>query len=298
MKTTGLITALIAIAFVTFMAAADSHPTKIIVSFDGVPETAQRDFQIAAKNWERCLITKAPIKIRVAWIKRGPTGFAFPRVVRNKDHLPVKDSWYPSALASALAGKRDSDLDDMNIFLSARTQWYYTTPETIGAGQTDYINVAMHEIAHGLGISSAGFIPFRGEPIGSIGFPNEYINYFSYSFPVDMKQMDGTPMLYDRFIRLADGRSLMDFENPSLSLAMAMANPTVHFAGQNAIKANNGYPVGVVPTNLSHIPKFPGRTTPIMLPDSGKGETVHKPDGILLGMLSDLGWTIAPACLR
>lgn len=271
-----------------------AQTAQIDVTYDGVPEAAQTDFEIAADIWAECLVTPVPIRIHLAWIERGPTGFATQRLVRNEPHLPVAGVWYPTALANALAGTRDSDADDMNIFLSQRTNWYFTSAEPIADDQTDFINVAVHEIAHGLGISSAAFIPWQGEPIASLGLPNEYVNYFDYTF--DLHAQDGMMYLYDSFIRLADGRGLGDFPNPSMELAQALANPMIHFTGAHATAANNGFPVGVTPTNISHRPAFPRQPNPIMLADSGRGETIHRPDPILVGMLEDLGWEISAAC--
>lgn len=266
----------------------------VTVSYDGVPEAAQADFERAAVIWENCLVSDTDIRVHVSWIPRGPTGFATQRLVRNAAHLPVQNVWYPSALANALAGTRDQNGDDMNIFLSARTNWYFSSDTPIADDQTDFINVAIHEIAHGLGISSSAFIPWQGEPIASLDRPNDYVNFFDYTF--DLHAQDGTPYLYDTFIRIADGRGLTDFPNPSFELTLALANPTIHFAGAHAIAANNGYPVGVEPTNVSHIPAFPRAPNPIMLADSGQGETLHRPDAILIGMLQDLGWQISETC--
>ena len=299
-----LITTLFATLLSACMAVQLSHgtvgdgsvpETAIITTYsEDVPPEARADFDTAADIWESCLVSAAPIHIHLTWIPRGPTGFATMNGARNESHLPVANVWYPTALSNALAGARQSDADDMNIFLSARTNWYYASDAPIADEQTDFINVALHEIAHGLGISSGSFVPWQGEPIGAIGLPNEWVDYFDYTF--ERPELDGTPTLYDSFIRLADGRALMDFANPSLELTYALANPTIHFDGAAARTANRGYPVGVTPLNISHIPAFPRAPNPIMLPDSGKGESIHKPDAVLLGMLRDLGWEIAEGC--
>ncbi|MEM9739165.1 MAG: hypothetical protein AAF829_04790 [Pseudomonadota bacterium] len=275
--------------------AGDPPVTRILTTYSpDVPAEARVDFETAARIWERCLVTPAPIHIHLTWIPRGPTGFATMNGARNQPHLPVADVWYPTALSHALAGTRLNPADDMNIFLSARTNWYYSSDAPIAEDETDFINVAMHEIAHGLGISSASFVPWQGEPIGALGLPNEWVNYFDYTF--ETPELDGTPTLYDSFIRLADGRTLRDFDNPSLELTYALANPTIHFEGTAARAANRGFPVGVTPLNISHIPAFPRAPNPIMLSDSGQGESIHAPDAVLLGMLRDLGWEIAEAC--
>ncbi|NNU16105.1 hypothetical protein HK107_07195 [Parvularcula sp. ZS-1/3] len=278
---------------------AQPMPTSDIeLSFDGLSEDGQVDFEKAAMVWERCLVSEAPIRIRVSKIDRGPTGFAYQNVVRNKRYLPVKDAWYPTALASALRGKRVSDEDDINIFIKEEMgdeTRHYSRNDPIPEDGVDMINVALHEIGHGLGLSSATFVPWEGEPLGAIGRPNGFVNYFNYSFT--LHEQDGTPQLYDTFLKLADGRKITeDFGNPSLGLTFALANPTIHFDGPEAEKANNGFPVGVTPLNVSHIPAFPRAPTPVMLSNSGRGESIRNPDKIMLGMLRDLGWTITEAC--
>lgn len=288
------------LSFLAALALTTEEPktAQIEVSYEGISDLGQQDFAIAAETWERCLISSAPIHITVTGIERGPTGFAYQNVVRNQRYLPKRDAWYPTALAGAIRGRRVTDQADIHIFLReemGEERRHYSANDPIEEGSVDFINVSLHEIAHGLGISSGSFVPWQGEPLGSIGLPNDYVNYFDYAF--DLHEQDGTPQLYDTFIALSDGRKLTeDFANPSIELTMAMANPTIHFTGENAVLANGGFPVGVTPLNISHIPAFPRRETPIMLSNSGRGESIRNPDKILLGMLMDLGWEITDSC--
>jgi len=264
----------------------------ITVTYDNMDSPAIGAFAKAADIWAGCLASDIEVKVRVSGIERGPTGFALPRGVRNEAHLPMKDTWYPTALANALKGERDSDLDDMNIFMSKKTNWFYGDGE-ITPEQTDYINVAVHEIAHGLGISSGSFIPWQGEKIGSIGMPNEYINFFQLSF--ELPELDGTPLVYDRMIMTADNKAITSFANPSKELATALTTDGIYFSGDVTTELN-GTAVKVTPGNISHIPAQEGQLTPIMLSNSGIGESIHQPDPILLAMLTDLGWEISQSC--
>lgn len=280
-----------------FTAVASTSPATaadIELTFDKVPEEARADLQKAADIIAPCLVSDVPIRIRVSWIPRGPTGFAYQAAVRNRDFLPKRDVWYPSALANALAGERLTDGDDINIFLSARTNWYFDSETPIAEDQTDLLGVMLHEIGHGLGLSSTTFTPWQGDPISTLGLPNEYSNYFTYSF--ELHEQDGTPSLYDSMLKLADGRGLLDFENSSLGLTYALANPTIYFDGPQATRANRGYPVGVVPLSVTHVPQFPRSPEPMMADGSGKGQTRRGNDPLALAMLADLGWTIADEC--
>ncbi|NRA30130.1 MAG: hypothetical protein HRU11_07685 [Parvularculaceae bacterium] len=288
------------LAFLLSLALEEPKTAQIDVRYENLSAEAQADFENAVAVWERCLVSDAPIKIVASSIKRGPTGFANHNSVRNKRYLPKRGVWYPTALASALRGRRVTEQDDMNVFLKEAgdgDNWHFSQDDPISEGKVDFINVAMHEIAHGLGVSSVIFVPWEGEPIASIGRPDEFVDFFEWSFP--FREQDGTPEVYDTFLKLADGRRITkDFPEPSLELTYAVANPTIHFDGKHAVAANGGYPVGVTPLNVSHIPAFPRRATPIMLADSGQGESIRHPDKILLGMLRDLGWTITDACFE
>ncbi|MEM6747003.1 MAG: hypothetical protein AAF608_06255 [Pseudomonadota bacterium] len=280
---------------VSMMLAAQPVPTATLdVTYQDVPDAARADFEAAANVWEHCLFSDAPIRIHVRWMSGGPTGFAYHASVRNKRYLPRRNAWYPTALASALRGRRVTEADDMNIFFRDKDNWHHSGDDPIAEEDVDFINVAVHEIAHGLGISSGSFIPWQGERIAQIGYPNEFLDYFEWTF--ELPELDGTPLIYDTMLRLGDGRRVTDFSNPSTDLARALDNPTIHFAGKAAIAANDGFPVGVTPGNISHIPANGRGPTPIMLGDSGQGESVRQPDPILLGMLEDIGWTIAESC--
>lgn len=269
------------------------HAAEFTISYQEVPDVAQKDVQKAAEIWQKCLVSDPTIKIRVSWIKRGPTGFAVPRAVRNLPHLPIQNVWYPTALANSLQGKRDSELDDMNIFLRDKPNWYYSSESSIAEDQVDFINVVLHEIAHGLGLSSTSFVPWQGERVGSFGLPNDYVNFFKYSFA--LHEFDGTAAVYDSMLVFYGNKKFADFDNPSLALGEAINDASVYFDGKQARLRSGLSTVKVVPGNLTHIPAM-GKTNPIMLPDSGKGESIHKLDSILLGMLEDLGWTIDESC--
>ena len=285
----------LAVLLIIGLPCAHAKSASIVTQYDGVPEPAQAAFEAATEIWSNCLISDAPIKINVKWIERGPTGFAIPNSARNLDHLPVQDVLYPTALSNALAGARlNGDEDDINIFLSARTDWYFDTPTPIALDQTDFINVAVHEIGHGLGISTTSFVPWDGSGNATLGLPNPFVDFFDYTFPAPV--LDGTPSVFDARIKLPDGRSLIDLENNSVELTEALNSSGLIFEGASAQAANQNSPVEVTAGSITHIPAKTGFPTPIMEASSGQGESVRQPDAILLGMLTDLGWQISDRC--
>ncbi|MEM9839865.1 MAG: hypothetical protein AAF830_12040 [Pseudomonadota bacterium] len=284
-----------ALAAAAMLALTTEQTADIRVTYEDVPAPAQTDFEAAAQIWESCVVSAVPINIHVKWMPGGPTGYAGHNSVRNKRYLPKRGLDYPTALASAMRGKAVTDQDDMNIFFRNNDNWHYAANDPIAEGDVDFVKVAMHEIAHGLGVSTSVYIPWRGEKIAEIGRPNSDLDYFTWTF--DWPELDGTPELYDSFIKLADGRRIIkDFANGSVELTDALANPTIHFDGKHATAANDGFPVAVIPSNISHIPQFPRRPPPTMLAVRGEGVSPRHPDKILLGMLKDLGWEIAKPC--
>ncbi len=322
------------IFFTLSQPALASQSSNIQVSFSQVPQTAREDFYKAVNIIQQCIVINTPIKVNVSWLPKGPTAFALYRPIRNQPHLLVSNTWYPAALSHQLYGQRDSNLDDINIFMSSKTPWYYSNKKTINAEQVDFINVAIHEIVHGLGIISSSFVESvslqdtenpktgvkqidnylshyirnsealnKNKPVeqtiqlGAIGLPNAYVDYFSYSFG-ELK-LDGTPTLYDTFIRTnsernASGQSLLSFANPSTELAAQIKSDNNYFHGPNAIQ-HHGKPIPLVNGNLSHI-KLDTKPSPIMTSNTGRGESVHMLDPTLIAMLKDIGWKIEPAC--
>jgi hypothetical protein len=83
---------------------------------------------------------------------------------RNFPNAPLLNTWYPQALANALAG---SDLDPTSDDISttfnsglggasclANTTWYLGFDSHPGSGQIDMLTTLLHELAHGLGFQS------------------------------------------------------------------------------------------------------------------------------------------------
>lgn len=264
--------------------------------YDGVPEAAQQQFERATRIWERYLDTDVPIRVRVSWVERGPTAFAVPRGVRNAPHLPVANVWYPSALASSLAGERDSEQDDINIFFLAGENWYYGGDTAIAAEQMDFLSVALHEIAHGLGMSSGSFVPWDGSGGASLGLPNDFVSFFSLSFLLG--PLDGTPQLYDSRVIDGGGVSLVEVAtagNPSPALTAYLAREDLVFNGVQAREANAGRAPRLAPGNVAHFSvddNPPGSGNYLMTPSSGDGRFSHEPGPLLVAVLQDLGWKV------
>ncbi len=125
--------------------------------------------QYAATIWGSLLQSNVPIVVDVSFASLPCTanGLANTTVSAadpNFPHAPVADTLYPQALANALAG---SDLlpatDDITIVFNSDVDnatclgsrsWYYGLDGTPPGTDLDFVTVAMHEIAHGLGFQT------------------------------------------------------------------------------------------------------------------------------------------------
>ncbi|HEY4597799.1 MAG TPA: PA domain-containing protein [Thermoanaerobaculia bacterium] len=155
-------------------------------------------FQNAADIWGSILSSPVPIYIQASFqslpcsATSGVLGAASTiQVFANFPHAPLRNTWYPVALANALAGGDlapgangtdaddifavfNSDLGKANCLTSA--PWYYGLDDNHGNG-VDLVTVLLHEFGHGLGF--AGFYDVTtGELLA--GHPDVFSN-FTYS---------------------------------------------------------------------------------------------------------------------
>ncbi|MDQ6800604.1 MAG: peptidase [Acidobacteriota bacterium] len=125
--------------------------------------------QTAADVWSKLIDTNVEIVIEARFrsltpcdattgvlASAGPT-----HTVSNFENAPKQDVWYPIALANRFAKKdlsTDADissqfnLDVDNATCLGATSWYYGLDNKHGSN-VDLITVALHEFAHGLGVS-------------------------------------------------------------------------------------------------------------------------------------------------
>ena len=160
-------------------------------------------YQYAARMWGSMLDSDVPVYIGARFIPQtctptsatlGSAGTTF--VFRNFPGAPAADTWYHSALADSIVGV---DLAPGNIDIQSQfnsrinndptclggSTWYYGLDGNTPPGQINFLNVVMHEIAHGLGFSA-----FSNVSTGTLfnGFPdaynrNAYNNTFAAAIP-------------------------------------------------------------------------------------------------------------------
>jgi cysteine-rich repeat protein len=158
----------------------DSTPTAPVGGNSGTTVGQQRliAVQYVANIWAAHLISSVEIRVAVTFTalscsttqgvlgSSGATAF-----VRDFTGAPLPGTLYPIALANALAGTDQCppnsdctaagfDSDDIDAeFQSAigsptclpSTSWYYGLDGNPGSKQFDFVTVALHELAHGLG---------------------------------------------------------------------------------------------------------------------------------------------------
>lgn len=113
------------------------------------------------------------------WGLGGPSFY-----LSNFASAPVADTWYPVALANSLAGA-DLQPGDADLFVrfnidlddgcqTGVTGFYYGLDDAAPAGTVDFLRLALHEIAHGLGFLS--YLP-AFELQFSAGLPDIYAHF-------------------------------------------------------------------------------------------------------------------------
>ena len=233
-----------------------------------------------------------PIRVEARWTDLEETrlGSAGPRVVRDADRALAPETWYPFALADALAGR---DLDDGTPdieadFNRAFSGWHFDPTTAPPEGRYDFASVALHEIGHGLGFLGA------------------------LTVEADRGRVDGpgggdTPLVYDRFTEDASGTPLLDasvYPSPSRALGQALTHET--FFDGRAVQQATGAPVPLYAPeawseggSYDHVDEetYPAGTPDgLMTPFLERGERIAAPGAATCAVLGDLGWPLAGEC--
>ncbi len=260
----------------------------INVTYSNFPDDAKAAFQAAVDVWQSLLITKVAIKITANWDGITSSTLATSgakKVYKNFANAPIKDVWYPSALAEAIAGVNLNGTEaDIAITVNKNISWSFDTDGTRQAFKYDLMTVILHEIAHGLGFTTSMKLAGTNETQAQWG-------------------IEGLPLIYDIFSQRSNGQVLTNtaiIGNPSTQLKAAITSADVFFKISSG-PLSNDYPKMYAPTTyrsggtLSHLDesKYPkGSENSLMSPQIGAAEINHYPGQVILGILNQIGWGV------
>jgi hypothetical protein len=250
------------------------------------PTAARTAFNAAAAVWANKLQSSVPITIQACWANLGNVGtlaYAAPdELWRNFTGAPMSNIWYAVALANALHGSDiNTSSPDIHATVNNYYTWYTGTDGNTPAGQFDLVTVAGHEIGHGLNF--AGSEDYSGGT-GGYGYGT------------------GSPNVYDTFMESGGGMAVTSYTNPSTALGTLFTSNDLWWDGPNADAANGGSRVRMYApspfepgSSYSHLDlnTFSGTVNSLMVPALAAGASNHNPGPVALGMLKDMGWSLA-----
>ena len=264
------------------------------VTYTDFPAAAQAAFQRAVDIWAAKVSSSQTIKIDASWESfgnqqiLGSAGTTFIFRFELSDGQTTQQTWFPSALADALA---DDDLAEGEADIRARfnsdfTNWHFETDQSPGPGEFDFTTVVLHEIGHGLGFSS------------SFGHDGTQGNWGIESGG------ETSPLVFDLYLINGTGVELRDetaFANGSAELGTALTNNDVFFFGFYAGETVGWAPVPAYApmeweqgSSIAHVNKtnFPEwHQDALMAPSISPGFAIHDPGPIMTGIFRDLLWT-------
>lgn len=256
----------------------------ITVNYNGFTPQAQAAFQYAVDIWASLLTSGVPIVIDAYWedIAGNTLGYAgATNFFQNFANAPQNGVYYPAALADKLAGfNQQAGLADIEATFDSGTNWYFGTDGNPGFGQFDFVSVVLHELGHGLGVIGATAVE------GGVG-----VFYF------------GNPSVYDTYVENGSNQGITTFPNNSVTLANQLTSNNLFWNGPVAVGNNAGIDPKIYAPNpweqgssYSHIDEnsYPaGSGNSLMTPFIAPGEAVHDPGPIIMGLMDDIGWTVA-----
>lgn len=244
------------------------------------PAEAKTAFEYAANVWGSVLNSGVPISIMACWqadLGSGILGQGGPVLIGNYDGAPFSNTYYPLALANAISGKALNAQVNMVLSFNSNTDWYYGTDGAVPSGQYDFTTVVLHELGHGLGFF--GRIGYRD----GIGYLPDY------------------PSAFDRFACNGD-TPLLSYPGNTVALGSALTGGNLFFDGPHARAANLGIAVPLYApgtwldgSSYSHLDYTTFRQTAnaLMVYAMGRGQALHDPGPVTLGIFQDIGWNVS-----
>lgn len=256
----------------------------------------------AGQRWTNYLNITVPVKINIILINFSAapfSGLTLGNGRQNFSNAPVSNYLYPTALANQIAGTELNPGEaDMDIYINLATAMHYGTGKPNNSHE-DFMTLIMHEMGHGLGFTSTGYVNSNNE--GSFGnVPASALAPLTTTFP--WRGQDGAPTIYDKFIIKQSHNHLIGLQpNNTVALGDSIKNNANYFDGPSfANSSNGGNPVKlsggtgsfVLGVDLLHLND--NICNSIMSYCWGMGDTVRKPANWELGILKEIGWNTVP----
>ncbi len=249
----------------------------------------QAAFQRAISTWQGWLTDTTTIHVRAEFEPMGGSTYSATLgtggasyVLNNFRNAPVRNTYYASALGEAIAQRNytgpNADLvvtfnSDIDGAVLGGRDWHYDESMPVG-GDVDFQTVAMHELAHGLGVFSS----FRAN--GSWGYSSR-------------------PVIFDTFLVNAAGERLVDLTEDAANVtAEVFFDGPAARAAYQAAGGSGPVPVYAPATwrsgsSISHLDEatFRGEDD-LMTPYLSVPQRDISP--VLIGVMDDLGWAVTP----
>ena len=274
--------------FLKRLKSSEEKTSDIIVTYIDFPEEAETAFEYAVSIWEYQIKSTIPIYMEATWsdLETGVLGSCSPSFFyENFDSAPLKDHYYPIALVEKMEGMEISNSSSPDIYaeFSSNISWYYGTDGNTPLTQYDFVSIVLHEIAHGLGFT--GFF-YEHSDLGAYGSGLEH------------------PAVFDEYVYNSEDNQLVDtslFVNHTAGLLEELTSNYLYFKSETALTSSSDYeyprlyapPTFDEGSSIYHLNEATysnGDSNSLMTPFAGKGEAIHNPGSLVMGIFADIGW--------
>ena len=287
------------------------------VNYSGFSPEARAAFQFAVDIWADHVSSPVPIRVQAEFLPLDARtlGSAGPFLLRDfpvedSTRAPIPGTWYPFALADAIAGQDLSELFDepedffydINAtFNSSQPAFYFGLDGNPPPGQFDFVTIVLHELGHGLGFIGSGKVDdgSGGQDCNGVRGTGCW-GYFNGT-------ASGFPFVFDQFIEDRRDVSFLDtdvYPNPSRALGALLQSQNLFVDAPNVVRLyGQEAPVWAPLTFLegssfSHWDEvvFREGSAALMTPQVARGEAYQDPGDITCAFFQDMGWPLGAGC--
>ena len=274
---------------------AHGRPSMFTITWSASCETpppeAVTALEYAASLWGTWLASPVPIAVDACWTPQISAGDALGsgrplHYAHNFTGAPLVDVHYPVALANALHGSDLYSGVDMLLEFKSDAAWSFALwppgkQEAVTGSDFDFVTVALHELAHGLGFIGNMYVSY------SIGFCGD--GPYGYLYPC--------PTPYDWHVVDSADLPLLSYQSVNPRELGTRLRSDAHFGGPNsrAAYADMAVPLYAPDTwqigsSLSHLDRATFATSNNQLMTPSYSDLSRHPGPLTLAILQDMGW--------